>query len=267
MRRFLTLVATLSLAAAAGVALHSHASGKPGEFSPAAACSRGVLTPADAWLDDTGFQSVKAAVDEAIIGRFGGETKEDLLGPLKRGLLGLTADSSEKSVVVVVDPTLVDPDVLEGALTRAVAAEREQSPSLPALPVRVQVGCASSGDLVAAAETVIARDWHPNSAGVNMSGNFEAPDSRIHVVFDSADREIGEALQEKVGDLVDVSYGNSFFRTDRADDSQPHWAGAGISRVGEPNDCTSGFTVDTQSAGKAMVTAGHCWPNGVALHT
>ncbi len=48
-------------------------------------------------------------------------------------------------------------------------------------------------------------------------------------------------------------------RLTRTNDSAPHWGGAAIGLVRARPLCTSSFTVNKSGAGRAMVTAGHCF--------
>ncbi|GAA4818919.1 hypothetical protein [Streptomyces ziwulingensis] len=54
---------------------------------------------------------------------------------------------------------------------------------------------------------------------------------------------------------------------DRRRDTQPHWGGAALARFATPVRywCTSGFAVRTRDGKQGMVTAGHCFGQGVRV--
>lgn len=71
-----------------------------------------------------------------------------------------------------------------------------------------------------------------------------------------------DEIQASLGALVDVlDVESPIARQNRNDDGQPHWCGAGVGDLEPGNQCTSGFALDTKSAGKAMTIASHCFRN------
>jgi hypothetical protein len=211
------------------------------------------------WVADEAGQKAMSAIESSMRLQFGEQSKESPYGQLANGLIGITVDDRAKQVVAVIDPALVDGAALTSRLSK-VAQNRAADAAL--LDVRVQAGCHSARDLMTAISTIQQRDWHPQATKATYVGSLNPRTSTYEYTFAENDRAVGEALQARLGDLVTVDFGPAG-RYDRADDGQPHWGGAGIGlRGGSSNFCTSGFTVNTQSAGKAMVTAGHCFENG-----
>jgi hypothetical protein len=62
-----------------------------------------------------------------------------------------------------------------------------------------------------------------------------------------------------------ISFRYGWFRqtADWANDTQPYWGGAWLNGQ---NNCTSGFTIEFNSGGRAMVTAGHCNSTGASTN-
>lgn len=218
------------------------------------------------WIANDGSQVAKDALDDKIIQRFGDDSKANRYVRLSNGLIGVALDHYAQEIVVVVDPTLVNVGQLAAELAAVAEAEHQRDPTVAKLVVRVQPGCFSSAELLAAGSTIDAQIWHPGASQVSYSSKLEESDSTYHLLFAEVDRPVAEALSDILGKLVKIKYTavGGPTRDDRADDGQPHWGGAGIGVDGDGvgNVCTSGFTVDTEAAGKAMVTAGHCFRNG-----
>ena len=220
----------------------------------------------EAWIADERVQLVKDAVDEALNQRFPqADPKVDAV--FATGFVGQVADHVHQRLVVVVDPALVDVTALQAQLTTTATAARVKYLA-PELEVAVQPSCHSTHDLTKAHERLVAADWYPNALSTTSGWYLDAHDSTYHVFFQEKNRAAAEALKQRLGDVVTLEYqdGESTL-DDRVDDGQPHWGGARIGPVGGSNTCTSGFTVDTGSAGKAMITAGHCFSLNQAVES
>jgi hypothetical protein len=178
---------------------------------------------------------------------------------LRAGLVGLAADHRTQTLVVTVDPALVD----EAALQRQLDA------ALGAIPLRVQVGpsCNSAADLVAAEAVLESASWYPRGTEADGPISYFLDDltSTWNVALSEADRDLGGVLQATLGDAVNVSYGELGQAT-RLRDPEPHWGGAGIAHPRtRPRfyGCGSAFTAVLPNGRRGAVTAGHCFVGDV----
>lgn len=211
---------------------------------------------------DRRYQRVVDKLDARIESRFGVPSKEEPDAQLSRGLIGMAVESRGHSVTVVVDPRVVRMPAVRRDLERVVAQEESADRSGAPIEVRVMRSCNPAKRLLHAASVIRARKWSVSARASTFTSTLNPTTSQFDMVFDSNSRAAGRSLERRFPELVNVSFGE-VSRSTRSNDSQPHWGGAGIGVAGDhPNICSSGFTVDTQSAGKAMVTAGHCFANG-----
>lgn len=219
------------------------------------------------WIAGRGPQLALESVRARLVARFGENTKEQPFRQLAAGLIGTTVDHTTQQVVVVTDPAVASGG-LQSELRGVSAAASRADLGTPQLGVRVQAGCHSAAALTDAAGVITGRSWHGRAAQATYGGYLDPDTATFAFTFDPADRDVAEALTARLGDRVRISYGG-VARSDRADDSAPHWGGAAIGVDGDGIGavCSSGFTVDTASAGKAMVTAGHCFNNGQVIES
>lgn len=189
--------------------------------------------------------------------------KESPFSTLNNGLVGVALDHRTHDLVVVVDPVIIDVENVQIILNRVASTEHEQRPGTPAISVRVQAGCHTASELLSAAKVIEARSWHLDASSTGYSVALDPHDSTFHVNIETGANDVVAALVGELGDRVTLTYSLGGPVSDvRQDDGERHWGGAAIGLAGGGNYCTSGFTVDTQNSGKAMVTAGHCFRNG-----
>ncbi|MGQ0624991.1 MAG: trypsin-like serine protease [Sporichthyaceae bacterium] len=221
------------------------------------------------WLLSDGAQENKRSVDAAIAQRFGDNTKSELHRTLAAGLIGVGPDHRAQQLVVLVDPKKVNVAELQTELrTRASNASRSRPENGPPIGIRVQAGCHGSDELIKADQIIAERAWHPRAGTTALFSMVDATTSTVKVSFNMSDREAAEALQATLGPVVTVELNGGGVRdkirtNDTWSSSVGHWGGAEITNGNVA--CTSGFAVDTPTAGKAFVTAGHCFDNGEAI--
>lgn len=94
------------------------------------------------WRTAPGAQESIQAMGEAVADYFGEFTKEDSEGPLSRGYVGTAGDDGTESLVIVVDPTLVD--------VRDLSSKLEAAAGRDGVRVRVEAASFSASELLAA---------------------------------------------------------------------------------------------------------------------
>lgn len=216
-----------------------------------------------AWLANERAQSAKEPVDKRIAEKKGEGKKGDPYGTLASGIIGVAIDDNNEQLVVVVDPKIIEPEPLQAELRGAAAAEHARNPAAPEIGVRTQAGCHSVDELSKAAAVIKDRSWHPKAINASYGVHLNAYTTVFDLRFRTQDVEVGTALAEELGPLVNVTYdevGAELHDGNRESDSEPHWGGAGIGVNNDSlgNNCSSGFAVNTVSDGIAYVTAAHC---------
>jgi hypothetical protein len=151
------------------------------------------------WRTARGAQGSIQAVGEAVADYFGESTKEDLEGPLSRGYVGTAGDDATESLVVVVDPALVD--------MRDLTSKLETAAGRGGVKVRVEAAKVSASELLAARQVIAARDWHPDACRVGMAFGIDAAACRYRVTFDRKNEHVARALEARLGDLVRIEWG------------------------------------------------------------
>lgn len=216
--------------------------------------TRDGIPAAAQWRASDGAQVALSEMAEFIDKRFGDTSNDDWV-QLRGGFIGFAPNDIDKTVYAVVDLPAGERAAVEGEL-QAIADG--------AFAVRAIEGChsatelaavgkrLSSGDLVRQTRVTYVADLDPNTATFDVAAY--APTETSLDAFTSA-LDDGELVRvTRLEEPLERSAGS------RGHDAQPHWGGAyivNISRV-PPTTCTAGFTVDTATAGKAMITAGHC---------
>jgi hypothetical protein len=223
----------------------------------------------EAWIAQPTVQALKDSFDAEVARTFPHAPKID--DQIDQGLIGVVADHHRKQLVVVVDDGFVDVTGLQARLQTALTQEQHQNPLIGSaqLPIRVQTGCNSAAELTKARSVLQGGTWYPEGKTTTAGWYLDGHDSTYHVTFTESEHASAEALRSELGDLVTIDWAQApSTLDDRADDGQPHWGGARIGPVGAAgNTCSSGFTVDTASGGKAMITAGHCFDLGQAVES
>lgn len=213
------------------------------------------------WRTTAQAQAAIGRLASAVETRFG-SAEADPWQPLRNGYIGTAINDEAKTFTVVVD--LGDDE-------RAELDQQLQGAAGDTIDVRVGVSCHPASELAATSETVASPEFAGGSTQAVWSGELSPYDSRIHVDLYDPDNATTESMRDLSPDLIQVTDRPSppFRRlagTDRGHDVQPHWGGARIGLVGTAeNECSSGFAVDTATAGKAFVTAGHCFAVGADL--
>jgi hypothetical protein len=151
------------------------------------------------WRNTPRAQESFQAVGEAVADEFGESMKEAGGSPLSRGYVGTAVDDTTESIVIVVDPSLVDMQRLESELAAA------SGPG--GVHVRVEASDVSAPDLLAAEQVIRARDWHPDAFKVGMALHLDPMACRFNVTFNRTDERVGHALQARLGDLVHIDWG------------------------------------------------------------
>jgi hypothetical protein len=207
-----------------------------------------------AWMANDEAQQGIARLDEALNARFG--TSDDGGDDrLRSGLIGFAADQANRQLVAVVDPSLVDREQLQKELTATTDA----------VAVRVQAGCHSSAELLAAKAEIESGSWNDSAQISKPSYGYylDGLTSTWRVSFREGDASAASALEAETGDTVTVEFGDAS-RATRLKDGEPHWGGSGIRHPrgrddGKDFQCTSGFTAVLPSGSKGSVSAGHCF--------
>ena len=116
---------------------------------------------------------------------------------LTSGVIGMTIDHVKQLFLVVVDPAMIAIDELQRDLS-AVSGE---------LNVEVRAGCHSIEEITAARQIIRGRDWHPQVSKAAYAVYLDPATAAFKVDMAEADREVGNALSEALGEMVDVTYG------------------------------------------------------------
>lgn len=234
--------------ASSGHAL-SHKSGRS-----ATECTPATNLPSVTALDQTTAAAL-TEVSNTLIATYGQNTKEDPTQRLSRGIVGQF--SQDNSVVVVVDPSLVDVTGLQQTLTSTLRSDNYET------NVTVQPSCLSAFQLVKSFNYLTTGDWPGREkATFGIEINPRVP---VWEVYISADESyLFEAVQAQLGPTISLVVGPAS-RSGRYTDEAPHKGGSGITgSYSNSYDCSSGFTVMVEggSTNRGTVTAGHCWNNG-----
>jgi hypothetical protein len=107
------------------------------------------------------------------------------------------------------------------------------------------------------------------AVGDTYGGGLSPYTSAWNVTINGTEAAASRA-EAGLGDNVTVSAVSSDIGRmsgSRVADAQPHWSGAFIRNNPTGTGCTSGIVVDTASAGKAILTAGHCWAVGTTVES
>ncbi|MCH7837242.1 MAG: hypothetical protein IIC26_01895 [Chloroflexi bacterium] len=127
---------------------------------------------------------------------------------LASGMIGMTIDHVKQLFLVVVDPAMIAIDELQRDLS-AVSGE---------LNVEVRAGCHSIEEITTARQVIRGRDWHPQVSKAAYAFHLDPATATFKVDMAEADREVGDALSEALGEMVDVTYGPAPERVGRFDD-------------------------------------------------
>lgn len=220
--------------------------------------------PHEEWIANPAAQRVLESVNGAINQQFGQSDQANVTRALDSGLVGLALDHFAQEIVVLVDPSLVDESDLEGRLRGIV--QRAYNNNAP-FALRVGKACNSASELHSARDVLGNQSWHARANEAPYSFYLDPNTSTYHVTFSASDADIAAALEERLGDAVEIEWGVPQ-RDGRLDDGEPHYGGAGIRAGNESqNSCTSGFTVVLSNGNKGSVTAGHCYNNGQNIYS
>lgn len=211
-------------------------------------------TTEKSWLSEE-TNPATDVIGAAVVATFGSLDKERPLRQLEGGYLGTAIDDEAQALVIVVDPQVADVDLLRKALAGS---------DLAGFPVRLQEGCHSAQELLDSGARLM--DELAMRAMVGDTYAFE-----LNPYISKWDAFVQEgpettALSKAFGETVNFTTSEQPAvrqSGSRTNDQQPHWGGARIGRASDANSiCTSGVTVDTATAGKAILTAAHCFNVG-----
>jgi hypothetical protein len=151
------------------------------------ACIVDRVRSSSAWLNGNRTQQGVEAVGNILQSDYG---SLDTLAGLRMGLIGTAIDDANKRLVVVIDPSIIDQQKLQGRLTAAAGN---------GLIVKVAAGCNSALELINARQTLTTE---------MQNANFDLSpyDSTWHVRLSPADRDLGRRLISRAGALVVVEY-------------------------------------------------------------
>ena len=153
----------------------------------------------ESWSDAADAQASFQAIGEAVIQEFGETSKDNETGQLARGYIGTTLDDATQTVVIVVDPDVVD---LQGLADRMSSA-----PGVGGIALRVEPGAFTVAELIEAWSLLRERTWHPRAAQVAFAFGLDAADSRFVVTFWRQDEDVAQALAARLGDRVRITWG------------------------------------------------------------
>lgn len=208
------LLCVVGAASATGVFAFGDRTGEavvpaPPEAGGAAPCEVPDVDGADTrWIVSPQAQRAKDVIDEELKERFGeGSEESGPRGRLERGLIGIANDHLARQVVVITDPGAdIDETELEDELHRLTGSYQQSHPGTRKLGVRVQEGCHRAADLIEAYEVLRARDWHPRADETPGTSGLSSYDSTYHVSLPTDAREVGEALQARLGPVITLTY-------------------------------------------------------------
>ncbi|GAA0908195.1 hypothetical protein [Virgisporangium aurantiacum] len=214
----------------------------------------------ESWITGPTGQGVNDAIWKELTTRYGESTKDQPNAQLEKGLIGTTFDHVKQAIVVVVDPKRIQVPALQSQLTTSAATAATALGAAKAPAVRVQAGCHSATDLLAAWSVLTGRSWHPDAARARLGGYLDPATSTFQIGVDKRYPAVADALTKALGARVSLTVTDAV-RYGRLDDGRPHDGGAGIGLNGG-NFCTSAFTVRRNSDGRrGATTAGHCFEN------
>lgn len=192
--------------------------------------------------------AINGALDTLARAPASSDTPEDLpmTWAMTSGIIGTTLDNVSQSLVVAIDPNLVDANVVKRLLL----------PVAGQIQIEIVPGCHSVAELAAAHDVIEAREWHPDARRASYGYYYDVAEAAFVFTFSKDDANAAAALEKALTDFVVVSIGAPS-RLGRLDDGQPHYGGAGIGTQNN-NFCTSGFTA-AKSGAKGSVTAAHCY--------
>lgn len=219
----------------------------------------------EAWIAAPGPQvsadAVQATLQNTFGARPGSRKQPQRNSRLERGLIGQANDHHGRRVVVVVDPTRVDVDMLQAKLDRSVQRAQQVNPKAKPLNVKVREGCFSAAQLLEAESVLRERAWHPKADKIPYVVGLRGDDSRFHILLRNEDRDVAKALKAELGDRMVIEWRHvDRLVGGRFQDAAPHGGGAAISPVpdGQPT-CTAGFPMVDRGGRRGSITAHHCY--------
>lgn len=218
------------------------------------------------WAANDAAQQTLRHISTQLDQTFGEAEKLDADKPLRNGLIGAVLDQTNQTMVVVVDPALVDSTETQQNLRAAStqAASRSTLGEAAEVAVTVKPACRSASELAAVRQALQDRDWHPDAANATYSSYVDASDSTVHINLAPRDEALAAVLEQKFGDAVTVEISN-VARASRWTDAEPHY---GASAIGTYNYryCSSAFTL-WYGGYLAQATAGHCFANSTNVYS
>lgn len=262
LRLAVALAAASVMSIAAGGTGHTSAgAAEPGSVSGCEVPEREPLTAdstrdgipqAAQWRASEEAQVALSDMAELINARFG-DTSQDEWVQLRQGFIGFAPNDLDQTVYVVVDLQREEQTTLEREL-QEIAGD--------VLTVRVIQGCHRVSDLAAVGAQLSEGD-PMRQTGMTYVADLDPNTSTFDVVVYAANGASLDAFADALIDrqlvrLARLEEPPTRDAGSRGHDAQPHWGGALINNDTAGGYCTSGFAIDTATAGKAFITAGHC---------
>jgi len=160
---------------------------------------RDTSVTSQAWSATPKAQASIQAIGEFVAQEFGETSKDNDTGPLSRGYIGTTLDDATETVVVVVDPNVVD--------IQSLTERMSSAPGVDGVSLRVRPGAFTVAELLEARAVISERAWHPRAAQVAFAFHLDAADSRFQVSFSPKDEDVAQTLAARLGDRVRIKWG------------------------------------------------------------
>ena len=144
----------------------------------------------------------------------------------------------------------------------AIAGARVTSSAFSGLGIPVRIA-SQSADVATIADLSAKLEALHGVAGGDFGFGYE-PETGKMVIQSAAPERDFAALEKAYPGLIAFRPGTWATTANWTNDAQPHWGGAYLQGGGWA--CTSGYAIEDNSGHRYMLTAGHCFDNGVTTN-
>jgi hypothetical protein len=165
------------------------------------------------WIANPGAQQAMGAIAASNDEAFGKDGKGNSSTTLENGYIGTTLDHRSKSVVVVVDPSVVSLAAVRDRLESVALHASLANSGTPRLSITVKPSCYPAKRLIGIRTSLLAGTWKPAQDHTNCSFGLDPADSTFQVTVSNRP-DLLKRLKDTFGPAVTPLNG-SFHRLSR----------------------------------------------------
>ncbi len=201
------------------------------------------------WLVSNSTQAEVERLNGLLDHEFGSSLPEKL----DKGLIGTTVNHLTKKLIVVIDSSLVDIDLL---------AQQLDHQGISTATTELVSSCSSAESLARAISFLRNDRAFVEDEELTVSFDVDVKSQMLLVSLSPHRQDLADRLLTRFGDVVRMQEAPSDYAGNRLLDKENHFSAAGIRSPSDPyNWCTSAFTVRLDNGNLGSVTARHCFPN------